>query len=82
MYSAPPDVLYWTHSPAGAITACPPLTSMTPLFVVTHRLPRSTTVYSSNSGVWPNDDWIDRESCVLRHKRDGPRRNARIKAHR
>src|SRR5580658_1613802 len=55
IYSAPsgPGVLYRTHSPRGAITACPPFTSTTPVFDSTRSAPFKTTVYSSNSGLWP-----------------------------
>src|ERR1043166_7601932 len=55
MYSAPsgPGVEYCTHSPPWAMTACPACTSSAPPRVVTRSDPRSTTVYSSNSGVCP-----------------------------
>src|SRR5580698_4361300 len=55
IYSAPsgPGVLYRTHSPRGAITACPAFTSTTPVFDSTRSAPFKTTVYSSNSGLWP-----------------------------
>src|SRR5436305_2361284 len=55
MYSAPSayGVEYCTHSPLGAMIAWPAVTSVDPSAVVTRRTPRSTPVYSSNSGVWP-----------------------------
>src|SRR5262245_36464580 len=54
-YSAPsgPGELYRTHAPPGAITACPAWTSSVPSRCSTRSIPRSTTVYSSNSGVCP-----------------------------
>src|SRR5689334_3699857 len=53
MYSAPSGVEYCTHSPACAITASPARTSRVASRVVTRSIPPSTTVYSSNAGVWP-----------------------------
>ena len=52
-YSAPSafGVEYCTHSPFGQITACPARISVKPSRVVTRSMPRSTIVYSSNSGV-------------------------------
>ena len=55
MYSAPAGsgLLYWTHSPALTMIACPAATSNAESFSLTCRQPRRTTVYSSNSGVCP-----------------------------
>ena len=52
-YSAPssPGVEYCTHSPRRTMTASPARTSNVSPFVATRSAPRSTTVYSSNSGV-------------------------------
>jgi len=45
--------LYWTHSPRRAMTASPARTSNVPPRCAIRSIPLSTTVYSSNSGVWP-----------------------------
>src|SRR5208283_3006073 len=52
-------LLYRTHSPALTMIACPAPTSNSAFLNLTCRLPRSTTVYSSNSGVCPGSDQPD-----------------------
>src|SRR6185437_5713353 len=51
-YSAPSFVLYRIRSPARVTMACPAATSSTPPSCSICTLPRSTSVNSSNSGVW------------------------------
>src|SRR5271170_3108475 len=55
-YSAPSGVLYRTHSPRRAITACPAATLISPVSCSTRNVPLITTVYSSKSGRCPGSD--------------------------